>query len=128
MNEIDDVKTTLRRFAALTVVGEQKGMLHTLKWLQQNTQNQSTQSEVLKTSLELLAKIDNRKLYPLISQPCLHMLATDDSIVPNKVSQDINNLNPKHMTSFVPNGSHACLVSQPQSVANGILAFVQGQA
>lgn len=126
MQEIDDVKTTLRRFAALTVVGEQQGMLQSLKWLQQNTQSQSTSSDVLKASLELLALIDNRKLYPLISQPCLHMLATDDAIVPNKVSQDFNNLNPMHMTSFVPNGSHASLVTQPQSVANGIMAFIQG--
>jgi len=126
MQEIGDVKTTLRRFAALTVVGEQKGMLQSLKWLQQNTQTQTTQSSVLKASLELLALIDNRKLYPLIKQPCLHMLATDDAIVPNKVSQDFNTLNPMHMTSFVPNGSHASLVTQPQSVANGILAFIQG--
>lgn len=126
MQEIDDVKTTLRRFAALTVVGEQKGMLQSLKWLQQNTQSQATTSDVLKASLELLALIDNRKLYSLIKQPCLHMLATDDAIVPNKVSQDFNDLNPMHMTSFVPNGSHASLVTQPQSVANGILAFIEG--
>lgn len=126
MQEIADVKTTLRRFAALTVVGEQKGMLQSLKWLQQHTQNQNTPSDVLKASLELLALIDNRKLYSLITQPCLHMLATDDAIVPNKVSQDFNTLNPMHMTSFVPNGSHASLVTQPQSVANGIMAFIQG--
>jgi len=126
MDSIEDVRTTLRRFAALTVVGEQKDMLVHLKWLQQNTQTQSTQSGVLKSSLELLAKIDNRQVYKALPQPCLHMLATNDAIVPHKVSQELNGLNPMHLVSFVPNGSHACLVTQPQSVANGILTFLQG--
>jgi pimeloyl-ACP methyl ester esterase len=125
MECIDDVKTTLRRFAALTVVGEQKDMLLHLKWLQQNTQSLETKSSVLKASLNLLATIDNRKLMSLLPQPCLHMLATDDAIVPNKLSQALNDLNPMHLVSFVPNGSHACLVTQPQSVANGILTFMQ---
>ena len=125
MDSIDDVKTTLRRFAALTVVGEQKDMLVHLKWLQQNTQSQQTKSSVLKASLNLLALIDNRKIMPILPQPCFHMLATDDAIVPNKLSQELNNLNPMHLVSFVPNGSHACLVTQPQSVANGILTFLQ---
>ena len=126
MESIDDVKTTLRRFAALTVVGEQKDMLLHLKWLQQHTQSQSTQSAVLKASLNLLALMDNRKLMAILPQPCLHILATDDAIVPNKLSQELNALNPMHLVSFVPNGSHACLVTQPQSVANGILTFMQG--
>ena len=125
MEKIDDVKITLRRFAALTVVGEQKDMLTHLKWLQENTQSQNTQSSVLKASLDLLAIIDNRKLMALLPQPCLHILATDDAIVPNRLSQELNDLNPKHLVSFVPNGSHACLVTQPQSVANGILTFMQ---
>jgi pimeloyl-ACP methyl ester esterase len=125
MEKIDDVKITLRRFAALTVVGEQKDMLKHLKWLQKNTQSENTQSAVLKASLELLALIDNRKLLGLLPQPCLHMLATNDAIVPNKLSQALNDLNPKHLVSFVPNGSHACLVTQPQSLANGILTFMQ---
>jgi pimeloyl-ACP methyl ester esterase len=128
MDSIDDVRTTLRRFAALTVVGEQKDMLLHLKWLQEHTQSQSTQSAVLKASLELLAKIDNRQLYKALPQPCFHMLATNDAIVPNPVSQELNKLNGMHLVSFVPNGSHACLVTQPQSVANGILTFLQGSA
>ncbi|MFT6154491.1 MAG: pimeloyl-ACP methyl ester esterase [Crocinitomicaceae bacterium] len=125
METIDDVKTTLRRFAALTVVGEQKDMLQSLKWLQQNTQSLSTSSSVLKASLQLLSQIDNRKLLGLLPQPCMHVLATDDAIVPNKLSQELNKLNPMHLVSFVPNASHACLVTQPQSVANGILTFMQ---
>lgn len=128
MDSIDDVRTTLRRFAALTVVGEQKDMLVHLKWLQQNAQSQSTESSVLKASLELLAQIDNRPLYKALPQRCLHMLATNDAIVPHPVSQEINGLNGMHLVSFVPNGSHACLVTQPQSVANGILTFLQGSA
>lgn len=127
MDSIDDVKTTLRRFAALTVVGEPKDMLVHLKWLQQNTQSLNTQSNVLAESLKLLSLIDNRKLLALLPQPCLHMLATDDAIVPNKVSQELNKLNPMHLVSFSPNASHACLVTQPQSVANGILTFMQAQ-
>ncbi len=125
MESIDNPKLTLRRFAALTVVGEQKGMLQSLKWLQQNTQVPQPSSDVLKASLELLALIDNRVLLGKLPQPCLHMLATDDAIVPNPVSREFNKLNEQHLTSFVPNGSHACLVTQPQSVANGILTFMQ---
>ena len=125
MESIDDVRLTLRRFAALTVVGEQKDMLISLKWLQQNTQVPAPSSDVLKQSLELLAQIDNRVLLSKLPQPCLHMLATDDAIVPHKVSQEYNALNEKHLTSFVPNGSHASLVTLPQSVANGILTFMQ---
>ena len=125
MESIDDVRLTLRRFAALTVVGEQKDMLIWLKWLQQNTQVPTPTSDVLKHSLELLALIDNRVILPKLPQPCLHMLATDDAIVPHRVSQEYNALNEKHLTSFVPNGSHASLVTLPQSVANGILTFMQ---
>ncbi len=125
LETVDDVYTTLRRFAALTVVGEQKDMLKSLKWLQQNTQSQTTESDVLKEALLLLSKIDNRKLLQVLPQPCLHMLATNDAIVPHGLSQELNKLNEKHLVSFVPNGSHACLVTQPQSVANGILTFMQ---
>ncbi len=125
MESIDNAKVTLRRFAALTVVGEQKDMLTHLKWLQKNTQSPQASSEVLKASLELLALIDNRVLLSKLPQPCLHMLATDDAIVPHGVSQEYNKLNEKHLVSFVPNGSHASLVTQPQSVANGILTFLQ---
>ncbi|MFY0641022.1 MAG: alpha/beta fold hydrolase [Bermanella sp.] len=126
MESIDDVRVTLRRFAALTVVGEKKDMLQSLKWLQLNTQVPAPSSETLKSSLELLASIDNQIALKNIPQPCLHMLATDDAIVPHKASQTLNKLNDKHLTSFVPNASHACLVTQPQLVANGILTFMQG--
>ena len=125
METVDDVHTTLRRFAALTVVGEQVDMLKSLKWLQQHTQNKAMDSAVLNASLILLAQIDNRKLLTAMTQPCLHMLATNDAIVPNPLSQQLNKLNEKHLVSFVPNGSHASLVTQPQSVANGILTFMQ---
>lgn len=128
MESVEDVRTTLRRFAALTVVGEQQNMLQSLKWLQTETQQPAPSSEVLKASLTLLAQIDNRQIIRALPQPCLHMLATDDAIVPNKLSPEINALNPKHLVSFVPNGSHASLVTQAQSVANGILAFIEGAA
>ncbi len=128
LESVDDVRTTLRRFAALTVVGEQQNMLQTLKWLQKNTQAPAPNAEVLKASLTLLANIDNRAILKTLPQPCLHVLATDDAIVPHGVSPLYNDLNPKHLVSFVPNGSHASLVSQPQSVANGILAFIHGGA
>jgi pimeloyl-ACP methyl ester esterase len=125
---IGNVRVTLRRFAALTVVGEQKDMLTHLKWLQQNTQTPQPNSDVLKASLELLALIDNRKILSILPQPCLHMLSTDDAIVPHGVSQEYNKINEKHLVSFVPNGSHASLVTQPQSVANGILTFLQANS
>jgi pimeloyl-ACP methyl ester esterase len=125
---IGNVRVTLRRFAALTVVGEQKDMLTHLKWLQQNTQTPQPSSDVLKASLELLALIDNRKILSILPQPCLHMLSTDDAIVPHGVSQEYNKINEKHLVSFVPNGSHASLVTQPQSVANGILTFLQANS
>ena len=126
MESIEDVRVTLRRFAALTVVGEQQNMLQSLKWLQTETQKPAPTSEVLKASLELLAQIDNRQLLKALPQPCFHMLATNDAIVPHKLSPELNALNPRHLVSFVPNGSHASLVTQPQSVANGILAFFEG--
>ncbi|MFT5594655.1 MAG: pimeloyl-ACP methyl ester esterase [Oceanicoccus sp.] len=126
IESIDDVRVTLRRFAALTVVGEKQDMLQSLKWLQQNTQVPTPSADTLKASLDLLALIDNQVALKNIQQPCLHMLATDDAIVPYKVSQTLNKLNDKHLTSFVPNASHACLVTQPQLVANGILTFMQG--
>lgn len=126
MESIDDARTTLRRFAALTVVGEQHDMLQSLKWLQQHTQVPAPESEVLKASLQCLAELDNQVAIKNMQQPCLHMLATDDAIVPHQASQVLNQLNDKHLTSFVPNASHACLVTQPQLVANGILTFMQG--
>ncbi|EAT11449.1 alpha/beta fold hydrolase [Bermanella marisrubri] len=126
MESIADVKTTLRRFAALTVVGEQKDMLQSLKWLQQNTQVPAPTSDVLNASLKLLAQLDNRATLKQLTLPTLHLLSTDDAIVPNGVSQELNKLNPMHPVSFVPNGSHASLVAQPQSVANGILTFLEG--
>lgn len=126
MESIGDVRVTLRRFAALTVVGEKKDMLQSLKWLQQHTQAPAPTSQTLKASLELLALIDNQVALASLTQPCLHMLATDDAIVPHKASQVLNKINEKHLTSFVPNASHACLVTQPQLVANGILTFMQG--
>jgi len=122
---VDNARVTLRRFAALTVVGEQKDMLTHLKWLQKNTQSPQPGSEVLKASLELLALIDNRQILAQLPQSCLHMLSTDDAIVPHGVSLQYNQINEKHLVSFVPNGSHASLITQPQSVANGILTFLQ---
>jgi len=126
METVNDVKTTLRRFAALTVVGEQQDMLHSLKWLQQNTQVPAPSTEVLEMSLRLLGQLDNRTFLKHLKQPCLHLLATDDAVVPHGVSQDLNKLNPMHPVSFVPNGSHGSLVTQPQVVANGILTFLEG--
>lgn len=126
MDSIEDVRTTLRRFAALCVVGEQSDMLVHLKWLQQETQVPAPNSEVLRLSLECLRSIDNREALVRLPVSCCHLLATDDAVVPHTVSQALQGLNPKHITSFTPNASHACLVTQPQSVANGMLAFLQG--
>ncbi|MEY8248884.1 MAG: alpha/beta fold hydrolase [Bermanella sp.] len=125
LESVDNARVTLRRFAALTLVGEQQDLLSHLKWLQKNTQKPAPSSEVLSASLKLLALMDNRQILAHLPQPCLHMLATDDAIVPHGVSQQYNQINEKHLVSFVPNGSHASLITQPQAVANGILTFLQ---
>lgn len=75
-------------------------------------------------ALELLSVLDNRSALAAIKQPCLHLLAEKDALVPTVVAGVLEQINPAHHVVTIARAAHALHWSQPVIVGEQIATFV----
>ncbi len=79
-------------------------------------------------ALELLSVLDNRAALSALKQPCLHLLAEKDALVPIAAAASLAQLNPAHKIAIISQAAHALHWSKPEAVSEQIQRFVQGVA
>lgn len=77
-------------------------------------------------ALELLRVLDNRAALANISQPCLHLLAERDALVPASAAKALALINPDHKIVILPQAAHILHWSKTDAVGEQIELFLQG--
>lgn len=119
-----DPKVTLKLFSGLLAQGDTNER-QLLKSLRQQAPVDFS-SQWIQT-LELLAELDNRQVLAQLRQPCLHMLAEKDALVPVAVAAELAKMNPAHKVVTIAQAAHTVHWSQPAAVIENISSFLQAQ-
>ncbi|HEY8940887.1 MAG TPA: malonyl-ACP O-methyltransferase BioC [Cellvibrio sp.] len=121
---VQDPKATLKLFSGLLAQGD----INERQLLKAVRQQPSIEfsSHWIQT-LELLAALDNRQVLATLRQPCLHLLAENDALVPVAVANELGKLNPAHKMVTIAGAAHALHWSQPAAVIENISGFLQAQ-
>lgn len=117
-----DPEQAIKRFSALTAVGEDQLLLPLIKAVKDTALSSLPQAEVLVDALNWLGHWDGRALYADIHCPCLHLFASKDSIVRPNIALQVKQLNPNHFVQVV-SGSHLFPISRIEEVANAFDVF-----
>lgn len=116
--------TTLRRFSRLCRQGETTGGTAEALSSVMQSPDSAGQSE----QLELLATLDNRAPIRHLACPQLHLLASNDALVPVNTAQALAQLNPRYLTTACVPGGHLFPFSQPDATAARISRFIHQAA
>ncbi len=120
-------ETTIKQFQGLMVKGgiDAKADLRSLKEI-------SRQADVpgmttLVESLELLKALDVRSAITGLTIPQLHLFGAHDALVPARVSQDLQSLNPTAVVQVLPDAGHVPQISHASLLAEQIHRFLKLQ-
>lgn len=122
---MQDPKATLKLFSGLLAQGDTNER-QLLKSLRQQTPVELSSQWV--QMLELLAELDNRQTLAQLQQPCLHLLAEKDALVPVAAATEWGKINPAHKIVTIAQAAHAVHWSQPAAVIENISSFLQAHA
>lgn len=119
---LENPAVTLKLFSGLLAQGaeDERGLLKLFrKILKPESLNSNWYDALL-----LLSKIDNRKLIAEIKQPCLHIFAEGDSLVPVSAASCVKQFNPLHQIEIIERSSHALHWCHPEIALNLIKDFI----
>lgn len=121
---LDNPTAALKVFAGLVVRGalDERSLL---KKIRPSFLFESVKSDVWYSALMLLSELDNREVLATSHQPCLHLLADGDCLVPGEAAQMLGVINSRHKVKLFANAAHAIHWCYPQEVANEINQFIQ---
>lgn len=117
-----DPDAALKLFSGLLVQGDQNER-RLLKTLRQQVPTISSRQWL--SALELLGELDNRAALAAIKRPCLHLLAENDALVPVAATGAMEQINTAHKVIVIAQAAHALHWSQPDSVSEQIINFLQ---
>jgi malonyl-CoA O-methyltransferase len=80
------------------------------------------------SALILLSEMDNRKVLAEIKQPCLHLLADGDSLVPVSAAKKMQQISPLHQVEVIAHSSHALHWCHPELTAQHVCRFVESHS
>jgi malonyl-CoA O-methyltransferase len=117
-----DAPRTLKRFAGLQASGaeDEKALLKTLR-----AKTGGCSPEALRTSLQLLADIDNTAIMAELKCPCLQLFADRDSLVPVAAAQQSEVA--ASTVVVLDKAPHSFFISQPEASWSAVAAFLQQQ-
>ena len=114
---------TLKRFCLLQLQGEaqSKSLLRTLQQvIEQNTAPQ------LAATLQLLEE-DGRQTLDDVQVPVLHLLGSEDQLVPASLAEHYAERWPEHQAQRVEGAGHVPFLSQPEAFYNAVRALMSPQ-
>lgn len=114
--------STLKLFSGLMAQGDNNER-QLLKSLRQ--QMPADVSPQWSQALDLLRELDNRTALTALTQPCLHVLAENDAMVPVAAAEALAQLNPAHKIVTIAGAPHALHWSQPNTLSEHIDLFLQ---
>ncbi len=119
---LESPAATLKLFSGLLAqgAGDERGLLKLFrKILNSESVNSNWHDALL-----LLSQIDNRKLIAEIKQPCLHIFAEGDSLVPVSAATCVKQLNLLHQVEVIERSSHALHWCYPVLLYDLIQEFI----
>lgn len=78
----------------------------------------------LKSGLEILMNYDLRHIVKSIGQPTLHILGTEDHLVPASASETWNNVMPSAQIALLKDQAHTPFISDPELFSQAVLEFL----
>jgi pimeloyl-[acyl-carrier protein] methyl ester esterase len=117
-----DPVQAIKRFSALTAVGEDQLLLLLIKAVKDTALKTAASAQVLTSALEWMGAWDGRSLYPQIHCPSLHLFGSKDAIVRPDIALQVKQLNPSHFVQVV-SGSHLFPISRIEEVADAFDVF-----
>jgi malonyl-CoA O-methyltransferase len=119
-----DASATFARFNELLVQGDKRAA--ELRE-QVSAWPKSAMNEQWQAALALLARLDNRPALTALAQPCLHLLAECDALVPAAAAPALAQLNLGAQVRVLPHLGHALHWSDPAQVVAAITEFLAKQ-
>ncbi len=118
---------TLKTFSGLMVQGaeDERGLLKKIRSI---FSVDLMDKNLAAQALQLLSELDNRQALAALSQPCLHLLAEGDALVPAAAAESLCVINPAHQVKLIANSAHAIQWCYPQLVADAIYEFIRSSA
>lgn len=117
-----DPQATLKLFCGLLAQGDENER-SLLKQLRRNEIGSVTENWV--QALQLLSSLDNRHAIAQLRQPCVHMYAEKDALVPVAAVNAIKEINPHHDVMVFEQTAHALHWSQPHKLVDCIALFLK---
>ena len=116
-----DPQTTLKLFGGLLAQGDanERVLLKQLRRMEAGVI-----SPAWLQALQLLSVLDNREILAQLRQPCLHLFAEKDALVPIAAAAAIKDINPQQDIVVLDNTAHAIHWSQPQQLVDCIGKFL----
>ena len=112
---------TLKLFSGLLAQGDENERA-LLKQLRASISSEAIKP-VWNSALTCLSTLDNRAALQSLAQPCLHLLAENDALVPVAAAEALRQINPAHQVHVLPHCAHALHWSRPALVADFIAQF-----
>lgn len=118
-----DPSATLKLFAGLLAQGDiaERALL---KKIRSVVADKSITPNWLQ-ALHVLAQLDNRDAFAVLTQPALHILGEADVLVPASAAPVLSALNAHQQVHLLPQAAHALHWSQPEKVIELIATFIQ---
>lgn len=125
---LENAGATISRFLAIQAMGSPSAK-QDVKLIKQYIDSYPLANPLaLSAGLELLASSDLRLEFSALNMPCYVLLGRLDSLVPVKLKDCINQLNPAVQVRVFDHSSHAPFISQPACFVQFLLARINKDA
>ncbi len=123
----EDYQGTIIRFLAIQAMGSAT-QKEDIKFLRETVFIHGTPAtKALRHGLQMLNKVDLRQLLKDLSMPRLRLYGRLDSLIPNKVAQTINELDPVAEYKIYSKASHAPFLTNRAEFTQDVINFLQAK-
>lgn len=117
---------TLTRFIALQAMGCASARKDSMAFKKLLSGTKDADQSALDAGLKLLADSDIRLSFANLSTPCLSLFGQFDSLVPQQVQHDMQELAPSLQSQLFENSAHAPFMSESDLFCQRMIEFICG--
>ena len=123
-----EINSVLKKFWRLQLQGSENSRVLMKELVKHMTSRKVPKLSSLNQGLILLKDMDNRDKLPQINTPTLWLLGERDPLIPQEISLNLSELQPKSHVEIIAGGSHVPFFSHPQQTAESLLTFWKSNA
>jgi len=118
-----EINSVLKKFWRLQLQGSDNARALMKKLIEHMSSRKTPKLTSLNQGLTLLRDMDNRKQLKQIKAPTLWLLGEKDPLIPQKIHENLSDLQPYAKIEIIEGGSHVLFFSHPQQTATSLLNF-----